>query len=777
MAEIDSLFHDDCFIEHSDIQRIVDSQGEIQRLSEKHMRSLLTRLGLSNHRDTDSCRRYLDTIGTLDEKVDEHNEELIQRLLPELRSIVNPVEGVDLDDHQLRAIGMDFRTRLVLAGAGTGKTTTIVGLVKHLIKSGRAKPESILLLSYTVASSTELGQRVSKEAGCRVKASTFHSFARSIISDHDGIAPRVSRMDIHEFVSSELTRNLKDVDYMSDYVLYQKYRRFSSIPTESDEDRSRYMESNPLVTLNGDRVKSHGESDIADYLFSHGIRYAYEDEYPVDTRTKEHSQYHPDFHILGTDVYIEYYGIDRSGNVARFMTEVDPDASEKYRESMEWKRKTHSENGTCLIELYSYQRSEGDLIPELTKALEKYGIQGNPELINDAYCKVSVGSDVVFNRMVNSLSSSIITLKSTGSGWKGYPTGKNPLEKHLLSIYSRLLKPVFDAYQESLKRSDSIDFEDMINRAVEITANGFRHGFSHVIVDEYQDISRSRLMLLRNLRSSSDFRLFCVGDDWQSIYRFSGSDVDYTISFERQWGPSGIFHVPVTHRFGGTLLNVSSGFIMSNPRQVRKTMESPEGRESSIRMIPCGRRGDISTNAFTMVSTLPEGTSVLFLGRYRHDVNLLQESGFSFKPDLKDGSVIVTHPLRPDLDIHYRTIHSSKGLQSDVVFILNNRSGSGGFPISADSNPLLSHLLETDEDVIDEERRLMYVALTRARNATNVMYEVSRPSVFVSELLSLSGQGCVCPSCGAELVVRKGSRGLFYGCTRYPDCRHMHGFE
>lgn len=141
----------------------------------------------------------------------------------EVGESINPVEGYDLDSQQLQSIAFDIRSRLVIAGAGTGKTTTIVGLVKHLLKARLARPEEILLLSFTNASVNELRDRIQKETGQRIDTKTFHRLGLGIIANAEGKVPKITSTDLERFITEEMERRKDDREYIKALNTYIAY--------------------------------------------------------------------------------------------------------------------------------------------------------------------------------------------------------------------------------------------------------------------------------------------------------------------------------------------------------------------------------------------------------------------------------------------------------------------------------------------------------------------------------------------------------------------------
>jgi len=288
-------------------------------------------------------------------------------------------------------------------------------------------------------------------------------------------------------------------------------------------------------------------------------------------------------------------------------------------------------------------------------------------------------------------------------------------------------------------------------------------------VDEYQDISRSRFRLLRSMRRDRDYRLYCVGDDWQSIYRFNGSDISCILDFEKYWGPSAICRVETTYRFGGELLRLSSEFICRNRRQYRKDMVGL-GPDCSVNPILASDDSQMRHMIAEALEQFPPNSSVMFLGRYNQDIRILEGDGYSWKPDIGEKTSSVSYSSRDDLDMKFMTIHSSKGLQADYVISLNNKMGRYGFPGNRDESPVIGLLMNSEDSQYDEERRLFYVAMTRARRGLYIASYKGRESAYYREVFNIGSSNfgdSYCPICGGQLVQREGKYGKFMGCENY----------
>lgn len=696
----------------------------------------------------------------------------------EVASLIHPLEGHELDDQQLACIAQHAHNHLVLAGAGTGKTTTIVGLAKYLLKTEKYAASEILALSFTHASASELASRIRKETGQPLEGMTFHKLGMDIIAKAEGKKPLVSDVPVTTSVRNDLKQRMMDPRFARRLAVYLYNRknsdRYSQFDATSQEEYDQRLRENPPTTMNGERVKSFGEVTIANFLLCNGIAYEYERPYECDTATQEHAQYCPDFYLPDYRVYIEFFAVDKTGNVPAYFTGRDGKSGKQtYLEGIAWKRGLHKSNGTDCIELFAYQEFDDTLQDELRSQLVERGIPLVPIEPASLWEKLGESRDEALDAVAQLFATVISLLKSS----ERTPQQMREMCRDRRSAFLfTLVEPVYNAYQSELARNRQIDFDDMIIKARKYVEDGsYRHGYRLVIIDEYQDISASRQSLVRAMRQQSDFDLFCVGDDWQSIYRFSGSDIGYILDFDHHWGGSVVSRIETTRRFPQSLIDVSSSFVMANPRQTEKHLRSsvtPLG--FGVEEISAYSQRWAFAFAVERMRELPLGSSVLLLGRYRFDVRTVSENGqCCMRWDAKRNAQVVGIAKRPDLDVVFRTIHQAKGLEADYVFILNNRSDALGFPSQIEDDPAINLLLSSIEDYPQaEERRLFYVALTRARKKVFLLTEEGHESSFVLELRrgwekQMKNARYECPLCGGKLSKREGPYSVFLGCDNY----------
>jgi DNA helicase-4 len=199
--------------------------------------------------------------------------------IAEAYRLIGAVEGQRLDTQQMACVVKDPHSHLVVAGAGTGKTTTILGKVKYLLATNAVRPQELLILSFTNAAASEMQNRLFAETNEKIYVATFHKLGYDIIRRADQITPDISQTDIRYFVLGDLKRLSQNHSYQKKlmlYILYNRVQEKSEFDFQSESEYQDYLEANPPTTIQGERVKSYGEMQIANYLTQHGVRYEYE---------------------------------------------------------------------------------------------------------------------------------------------------------------------------------------------------------------------------------------------------------------------------------------------------------------------------------------------------------------------------------------------------------------------------------------------------------------------------------------------------------------------
>jgi DNA helicase-4 len=711
---------------------------------------------------------------------------------PDIKEFFDNFNNVSLDEEQRTAVVTDENASLIVAAAGSGKTLTIAAKVAYLVKFQNIDPEKILLITFTDKASKEMEKRVSIALKRDIDSYTFHKLGLSILTEKLGYKPSIVSDEYLDHIINEFFNNdlKKDKSSIKDFIdLFAYYSQTYSDETEytSKSSYASDMRSTDLLTLKsrlyidkqerktirGERVKSLAELQIANFLFINGIEYIYEDKYKHDTATKYHKQYQPDFYLPQYELYIEHYGVDRQYQ-AKWLNRAE---EIKYIRSMDWKRKIHEEYETKCIETYSFMAQEGILLAELERKLTAECVQF--KAIDDQVLieQIILLNTRYFKEFQKLIKTFIMLLKESGKAEVDTELllkeliSKNASNKSRARLFLKLITPIFDKYENHLKENDEIDFSDMINQAKNYLINHTFKSYDYVIVDEYQDISESKSQLIDAITKGKKTKLFCVGDDWQSIFRFAGSDIYQFTSFENRYEHSITQKIQKTYRNPQQLVNIASKFIMKNKSQIPKEIISTREFKDPVHLYAQGEKPLVQTicEVISNILTLYEVHEILILGRYNFD--------------LDNDELYQIRKQFADLQIVFSTVHKAKGLEAEHIIIINNKNHILGFPSKiADDEILTMVLSHQDEFAHSEERRLFYVGLTRAKYTCHLVVQ-SQASIFIDELkkgrydvvlheLTTEEDFYPCPRCDGYLVKRSGLDDDFYGCSNYPYCEY-----
>ena len=505
----------------------------------------------------------------------------------------------------------------------------------------------------------------------------------------------------------------------------------------------RYCALFPDMDGNEVHVRSGEEKKICFLLTSLGVDFRYEEPYEHQVADECHVQYRPDFSIHYMDggkpcrLYLEHFGVDEHGMVPTWFAKdrglTYEEANERYNDGITWKREVHKKFGTRLIELssadFAYEKARQRLKRELVAAGVPIREVRSDELFDRILPENSM-REKVFIRLTATFATLLKTSCRSMADVAADVAQRG--DKRSRFIVGKVLEPVVVRYNEILRSEGKVDFTDLIVGATALcNANGGGN-YDCIIVDEFQDISMDRYNFLLALRRGNpQAQLYCVGDDWQSIYRFSGSDMNLFCHFDQYFGKTDLNKIETTYRFGNPLVEKSAAFIQRNPAQIRKNIHPFSSDAKTEIVFREYSRGDAVGALERIVAEIPLGKSVLLLGRYTYDDYLLAKN---FRQRRSGNSLFYTICGR---EVEFLTMHRSKGLEADYVVLLNCNNGSFGFPSTIADDPVLGFVMsDSDGYLFGEERRLFYVAMTRAKVRTIVMYDKSKPSVFVLECIS-----------------------------------------
>ena len=681
------------------------------------------------------------------------------------RELVDIPAEITLSEEQVIAATSHAKETLVVAGAGSGKTFVLVGRAKYLVGSDRTTEDKILMLAYNKDAAEELSRRT-KASGISVTAQTFHGFGNSVIKapgERTGVAfgdsGEVSKFLAHQ-LKNELSEDSKSglAKYFSqELVPYRDFEEFDSL-----NEYAAYVRATIPRTLMDEQVKSHGEWLIANFLFSNSIEYSYEALYEEGKSAKD--RHKPDFSIWEQGkgpIWIEYFGTDRSNSVAPGISK------EGYLDGIKWKKEVHARNSTILIELYYYDLKEGTLLTKLEAALKQNGLKVKPKSADEILAQANkIGYDSRFLKVCEQFLGHVRANRLSPAELTELAKAQER-DKTFISVFNQFLS----AYESELTRLKLPDYAELIHGAADAISNSeYEFGFTHVLVDEFQDISSDRNRLIDSMKvANPKLEVTCVGDDWQSIYRFSGSDVSIMREASKPKMIRKRVDLTATYRLPQVIADISRNFILKNPLQLEKNVYSKSDLDVPGKVVTHWdmEQKENDQNLALVIERIGEDSkdpskSLRVLARY---VNNLPPK--KYVENLWEGPVDIS------------SIHAAKGLEADYVVVMDMVQDFRGFPSTIEDDPVM-RLVMPGKDLHQhgEERRLFYVALTRARRETHLISPVSAPSLFTLEMLK-DGLGVhvgldksknrECPSCKSGRILVSNNAGGSY-CSNIPLC-------
>ncbi|MDY6148225.1 MAG: UvrD-helicase domain-containing protein [Porphyromonas sp.] len=710
--------------------------------------SLLKKLGAFNITPSETISKFINDFGAINELVKQHNKGVITFQLDTHKDFFDHCLKYPLDKQQRRSIVSEEDNCLVISSAGSGKTSSIVGKVKYLTAVKGIAPHRILLISYTNKAAAELTERMATDG---LKGYTFHKLAIDIIGRATGTKPSICDntdslfVDIYHTLLGNKDFKNSIVEYFIDYQTNEAdWERRKNERQEKLSEQKKELLKTMLPDMDGRTiyVKSEQEQKICFVLSSLGVKFRYEEPYEHQLADEMHSQYRPDFSIyfeqggVTKRIYLEHFGVDEHGLVPAWFAKdkniTYEDANQKYNDGITWKKAAHEKFGTQLLVTSSADFHHSDIRDRLRKLLDDAGVpirEKTDEELYDLVLPKGSKQEKAFIRLVVTF----VTLvrSSCKSVREVLEQAKNADDERSVFIIKNIFQPVYECYISALSDSNQIDFTDAILQATEICRTSHPVEYDYIIVDEFQDISVDRYNFLKVLREGNPpAKLYCVGDDWQSIYRFSGSDMALFNQFSEYFGATEINKIETTYRFGEPLVSLSSNFIQRNRAQIQKNIHSFSSEiKTELEFYSYDRR-DYCNTIGQLVASIPSDKSIFLLGRYSFDDYYLS---FMYQ-FIKDGNRFFY--MIGERKIEFLTIHKSKGLEADYVILLQCNKDTYGFPSLVSDDPVLNYVLtKSDQFPYGEERRLFYVAITRAKVKTLVLYDKRFPSVFVDEFL------------------------------------------
>lgn len=661
-----------------------------------------------------------------------------------------------LNDKQREAVVSDAKRILVLAGAGSGKTKTLLQKLVYLIEEKGVNPTSILAITFTRNAANEMIDRLlisadttkqyekvltNKQLGPEEKdrerfnqkrkhkwidnltIRTFHSFCYAILRSHgvnefdnkfrvigeekrddeDELSKHIAPETAFEVFHKLVIEQCEDVNYLLALKRYILDYIIDKIHLDLSHRRDLPPDGKFYTALDGTRVRSKSEQFIADWLYRHSIKYVYEPELNV-----KDFPFHPDFYIPEANLYLEHVSDISSPTRSK---------EEQFRKGNLLLVKTHEamtrDSALFAHTLDSIVRNRLPANYHYSTALtflEEFN--GYHDDVREFIAQVMRITDML---KVENIDPAVVHTKA----------GEDPHER--IRNFYELALPIIGKYNRYCINKSYLDFNDLIIRCVSLfrhhtdIANLFRNRYRYILVDEFQDVNNLQIELVKMLLSDST-QLFCVGDDWQSIYGFRGSNVSYIIEFEKHFPNAQIIKLNLNYRSTKHIVDASNEVIKHNKFRIDKEIRASKRSEHKIVVFAGSSEEDNLQFCIAKVKELKKE------GLTTEDILFLYRRSKMYSPYWQVFK-------KMGIKVQAKTIHAAKGLEAKVVFILGLTEGYGGFPDIWLEDRIFQVIKPANHDLLmEEERRLFYVAITRAREKLFLITQKGNESSFLREI-------------------------------------------
>ena len=653
---------------------------------------------------------------------------------------------------QREAIQSHDKRILVLAGAGSGKTKTLIDKIRFYINEKKISPKNILAITFMRDAVHEIQDRLiefadkTQQYKNELKGNDQHLVRKKFINQHS-ILKNLTVRTFHSLCFTILKENgsgyfdnrfkiLRDdqasfrtddsmnippatesidsllrksiisaCQHEPDFsVKLEQYLIENYFEKQLKQLKDKKEYENKYRCLNGSVVKSKSEQKIIDWFHCKGYEIEYE---PLEVGSS--FKFKPDFKLSTKEFYIEHKS-DISANLHYKLQALKEAGKPVFITHEDWMKDSEK----IETELMGILRNvlDGNYTANFSKEFDNRFRLLNKEL-GTFFREVKQAYDLA---------------KSQGLKVDDIFKIRSKLFEHKrIKIFYELF-PVVWSHYENLKRKNSvIDFSDLLSLTLDLFEQDekirdyYRDKYKCILVDEFQDVSPAEVRLIKHL-FTDDSDLFCVGDDWQSIYGFRGSDVNFIINFSNYFPDSKVIKLKYNFRSSENIVNVGNEVIKNNKNKIEKEVLSLKKSDQKVVLFKSNSESDtldflqekISFHIDQKSGVAPQ--DIMVLGRRREHFTGIQAGLNNSK-------------------VRFSTIHKSKGLEAKVVFITGLKHGRGGFPDTWLSDSIFQVIKKTDTDLLlEEERRLFYVAVTRAKDCLYLITENENQSQFIDEL-------------------------------------------
>lgn len=688
-----------------------------------------------------------------------------------------------LNDQQRKAVLSDNKRVLVLAGAGSGKTKTLLNKINYLINDEDADSKSILAITFTKNAANEMIDRMilgadktgfyakvisskgitQKELSVerkkmlekhawlnRITIKTFHSLCYQIMrnegvnvfdnqfklvpkfidntSEFKGLSASETESEITQKVTIKLSENRNYLIALKRFIIDYYVDKI-----REDEGSLEFRpEGKFFTTLKGEKVRSKSEQFIADWLFRNNIDYKYEKSVRIGKNT-----FHPDFFIPSANIYLEHVS-----NLSH---------------PTFWKEMELKKGGMTCIKTFDKATHNSAVFNQVLNKVIKGRLTTNLDSATVLhYHEEFAGFKKELNKFFRSVLDVKGAIKTSNKSFDTIAEAAKKSEHERVRLFYRVAIPIMKGYFDYCTDHSYLDFDGLIEYSLKLfkehqaTRERYQKQYKYIMVDEFQDVNNQQVEFLKHL-INKDSQLFCVGDDWQSIYGFRGSVVEYIVNFKEHFKDPELIKLNLNYRSTDHIVKASNEIIKKNKFQISKEISAVKKGGAKIEVNYAELEGETENFIYRKIQQhLEEGISpekILILYRRSAMKVTVQEA-------LEKSGVYV----------QFKTIHGAKGLEAEVVFILGLNSAPGGFPDPWMQDKIYHVIKKTEYNtLLEEERRLFYVALTRAKKHLYLMSQKGSVSEFVkdipkdlvlineNELSPIEFEIVVCENCNSKI--------------------------
>lgn len=661
-----------------------------------------------------------------------------------------------LNEKQREAVVSEDKRILVLAGAGSGKTKTLLQKIIYLIEEKGISPSNILAITFTKNAANEMIDRLILSAdtsgqyeqiissknvsqadknqirfryqqkykwieGLTVR--TFHSFCYTILrnfgvnefdnkfriigdekrDEEDELTKYVAPETVFEVMHKLLIQQCEDTTYLLDLKRYVLDYIIDKVHLSKEDENKLNPNGKYYTTLDGTKVRSKSEQFIADWLYRHSIKYVYE-----PTLNVADFSFHPDFYIPDANLYIEHV-TDKSYPMVN-------------------KEEQFKKGNLLLVKTFESMTQDSALFNHTLDSIIKNRLPSNYHITASlTYNEEFNGYHADVKDVVTQIMRITDMIKVENINLETVLANARADQHERVRNFYELAIPIVEKYIQYCTNKSYLDFNDLISKTTSLfhnhedIASKYKSKYQYILVDEFQDVNNLQVELIKLLLTEQT-QLFCVGDDWQSIYGFRGSNVSYIIEFENHFPQSKVVKLNLNYRSTQNIVGASNEVIKHNKFKIEKEIHASKRSEHKI-VVYAGSRPEenIQFCADRVNELLQDGLSsddILFL--YRR--SKMYSPYYSYFKNL-------------GIRVQGKTIHAAKGLEAKVVFILGLTEGYGGFPDIWMEDRIFQVIKKANHDLLlEEERRLFYVAITRAKDKLFLITEKGNESSFLKEI-------------------------------------------